>query len=170
MLADTSFSMGTHIDVLFARDATLSIDALNTRLNDTFAQLQPDLDILAATAFHSRNTGTWDLSHVPRDGSEPEYIFAEGPHGFDVSIYTNVATLGSPFRFQHLHDPDSRVARPLQNLVHYVAQNLSGNPTFIAVAGGMGDSDHVLDHVYYCLLYTSPSPRDQRGARMPSSA
>ena len=26
------------------------------------------------------------------------------------------------------------------------------------------------DWVYYCLLYTSPSPRDQRGSRMPSSA
>ena len=26
-------------------------------------------------------------------------------------------------------------------------------------------------HVYgFCLLYTSPSPRDQRGSRMPSSA
>ena len=27
-------------------------------------------------------------------------------------------------------------------------------------------------HTYYhsCLLYTSPSPRDQRGSRMPSSA
>ena len=25
-------------------------------------------------------------------------------------------------------------------------------------------------HVEYCLLYTSPSPRDQRGSRMPSSA
>ena len=24
--------------------------------------------------------------------------------------------------------------------------------------------------VNYCLLYTSPSPRDQRGSRMPSSA
>ena len=24
--------------------------------------------------------------------------------------------------------------------------------------------------VYDCLLYTSPSPRDQRGSRMPSSA
>ena len=24
--------------------------------------------------------------------------------------------------------------------------------------------------VYVCLLYTSPSPRDQRGSRMPSSA
>ena len=26
------------------------------------------------------------------------------------------------------------------------------------------------DEVYNCLLYTSPSPRDQRGSRMPSSA
>ena len=25
-------------------------------------------------------------------------------------------------------------------------------------------------HPYDCLLYTSPSPRDQRGSRMPSSA
>ena len=25
-------------------------------------------------------------------------------------------------------------------------------------------------HIYNCLLYTSPSPRDQRGSRMPSSA
>ena len=24
--------------------------------------------------------------------------------------------------------------------------------------------------IYTCLLYTSPSPRDQRGSRMPSSA
>ena len=27
-----------------------------------------------------------------------------------------------------------------------------------------------LDEVKDCLLYTSPSPRDQRGSRMPSSA
>ena len=27
-----------------------------------------------------------------------------------------------------------------------------------------------LDHSKICLLYTSPSPRDQRGSRMPSSA
>ena len=26
------------------------------------------------------------------------------------------------------------------------------------------------DYGYICLLYTSPSPRDQRGSRMPSSA
>ena len=30
--------------------------------------------------------------------------------------------------------------------------------------------DAIADHVRSCLLYTSPSPRDQRGSRMPSSA
>ena len=29
---------------------------------------------------------------------------------------------------------------------------------------------HMLQSHGYCLLYTSPSPRDQRGSRMPSSA
>ena len=27
-----------------------------------------------------------------------------------------------------------------------------------------------VQHIHICLLYTSPSPRDQRGSRMPSSA
>ena len=29
---------------------------------------------------------------------------------------------------------------------------------------------HTKEHIGTCLLYTSPSPRDQRGSRMPSSA
>ena len=32
------------------------------------------------------------------------------------------------------------------------------------------DKITVLPPDYVCLLYTSPSPRDQRGSRMPSSA
>ena len=33
------------------------------------------------------------------------------------------------------------------------------------------EEDHLLDVVHYaCLLYTSPSPRDKRQSRMPSSA
>ena len=31
-------------------------------------------------------------------------------------------------------------------------------------------NDEILGLLYVCLLYTSPSPRDQRGSRMPSSA
>ena len=35
----------------------------------------------------------------------------------------------------------------------------------------LGDSeDHAAPVLLLCLLYTSPSPRDQRGSRMPSSA
>ena len=30
--------------------------------------------------------------------------------------------------------------------------------------------DEFADETIACLLYTSPSPRDQRGSRMPSSA
>ena len=33
------------------------------------------------------------------------------------------------------------------------------------------DVDDIVGHLWMtCLLYTSPSPRDQRGSRMPSSA
>ena len=42
-----------------------------------------------------------------------------------------------------------------------------------AALGNMGEDDwrwHMYDTVKGCLLYTSPSPRDQRGSRMPSSA
>ena len=34
----------------------------------------------------------------------------------------------------------------------------------------MGVSGFIYYHENTCLLYTSPSPRDQRGSRMPSSA
>ena len=34
----------------------------------------------------------------------------------------------------------------------------------------LNNYDVGLATVYSCLLYTSPSPRDQRGSRMPSSA
>ena len=34
----------------------------------------------------------------------------------------------------------------------------------------IGNSDPHNNEYVACLLYTSPSPRDQRGSRMPSSA
>ena len=37
---------------------------------------------------------------------------------------------------------------------------------------GLDTGQYYRDHMLWsdCLLYTSPSPRDQRGSRMPSSA
>ena len=41
----------------------------------------------------------------------------------------------------------------------------------MTVGLGIWISDLIIVSLYYfCLLYTSPSPRDQRGSRMPSSA
>ena len=39
-----------------------------------------------------------------------------------------------------------------------------------AMARGQPGAEADLARAYACLLYTSPSPRDQRGSRMPSSA
>ena len=35
---------------------------------------------------------------------------------------------------------------------------------------GLPPIDNLVADIFRCLLYTSPSPRDQRGSRMPSSA
>ena len=41
----------------------------------------------------------------------------------------------------------------------------------IVVPGGLADYiAEYLTQFYYCLLYTSPSPRDRQKSRMPSSA
>ena len=53
--------------------------------------------------------------------------------------------------------------------VHYdgVSYTVSG---YAEVAALLKDKRLTVDARSVCLLYTSPSPRDQRGSRMPSSA
>ena len=46
---------------------------------------------------------------------------------------------------------------------HYEAVKVTYDPSVISY-------QDLLDLYWVCLLYTSPSPRDQRGSRMPSSA
>ena len=49
------------------------------------------------------------------------------------------------------------------------SMHLSADATS-GTAGGTGGDAQGLGVSSICLLYTSPSPRDQRGSRMPSSA
>ena len=53
--------------------------------------------------------------------------------------------------------------------VNYLPEGPKSYKPKIGVIGTGGISDFHLK-AYSCLLYTSPSPRDQRGSRMPSSA
>ena len=46
-----------------------------------------------------------------------------------------------------------------------------GSPDYEGIASVISDLEEVQEvEIKPCLLYTSPSPRDQRGSRMPSSA
>ena len=53
-------------------------------------------------------------------------------------------------------------------------KNVDGDPFFVRRAEGCRiedvDGNQMIDYVGTCLLYTSPSPRDKRQSRMPSSA
>ena len=55
-----------------------------------------------------------------------------------------------------------RIARQLRQLGDFNKGPASANVTGICPS--------TLDYTYICLLYTSPSPRDKRQSRMPSSA
>ena len=51
----------------------------------------------------------------------------------------------------------------------FVGMEIRQNTTAVRGATNQAISDQASE-LYLCLLYTSPSPRDQRGSRMPSSA
>ena len=57
---------------------------------------------------------------------------------------------------------------------YYVNQLIRGALYTVALLVFLFIVMNMLEYFYYfsktCLLYTSPSPRDQRGSRMPSSA
>ena len=59
-----------------------------------------------------------------------------------------------------------QIARLLQGLIE--KKNLSPRP-FIPINKPGGSGGEALRYLH-CLLYTSPSPRDKRQSRMPSSA
>ena len=64
----------------------------------------------------------------------------------------------------------------LASTVVFIGCKKSGDdedPNIIRIETDLEISDFIwkgLNQYYYCLLYTSPSPRDRQKSRMPSSA
>ena len=48
--------------------------------------------------------------------------------------------------------------------------NVGNSLRWLGVPASWPGDAHEFALLFHCLLYTSPSPRDQRGSRMPSSA
>ena len=66
----------------------------------------------------------------------------------------------------HIHDADFPLAR---NEVLGSASEAGVN-IIVTMTGSIKEVPLAIDYVKACLLYTSPSPRDKRQSRMPSSA
>ena len=73
----------------------------------------------------------------------------------------------APEDIDHVVRPDDAlliIESPAQTLNRTFPENAQ------LLVVGAEHSEPELVRWYHCLLYTSPSPRDQRGSRMPSSA
>ena len=74
-----------------------------------------------------------------------------------------------------LTGPDANLKARIKSLRSHIKNE---NPLLVEVVDHFCDLDKLAYKLgilnskesYTCLLYTSPSPRDQRGSRMPSSA
>ena len=90
-----------------------------------------------------------------------------------------LGTLHTPYRSTHprpatRHDGAPQIFEMRYQHSSYAAQvfEMLGASPYASQAAGpaLELSDEIHAQLYHCLLYTSPSPRDKRQSRMPSSA
>ena len=80
-----------------------------------------------------------------------------------------LSTLGNPFLVIYVSSPENLANRGEIQRMNDVLSDPRGHAQ-ADVDYAIENSKVVFVQAYACLLYTSPSPRDQRGSRMPSSA
>ena len=89
------------------------------------------------------------------------------------AIYLFLLMIPFNFTLSHDHDvcvgyfPPNKMNIPVANLLDKDQQTGLTEDEF---HDAIDRIERVYTGIFNCLLYTSPSPRDQRGSRMPSSA
>ena len=143
---------------------------------------------LPVTSLVVPGEGTWDVDPVTGEITfTPEPGFEGNPTIIDYTVDTiEGVTVGSTVEVAYAPEaaPDESLDNPAGTPVTVdplandsgdfdpttvmIIDPATGLPVTSLVVPGEGTWD--VDPVTGCLLYTSPSPRDQRGSRMPSSA
>ena len=131
---------------------------------DKFPNVRSSVD---CEIFETKMTSKFDLwcaKRVARVATENNYrlIHAHTPRTLLIGQLA-ARKLGCPLIY-HVHSPVGRDSdRGITNRLNQMMESWSLKKTdrLICVSNSLSG---------YCLLYTSPSPRDQRGSRMPSSA
>ena len=115
-------------------------------------------DAIVLDSATAANTATQPIGTGP-------FVFDKWVQGDRIEIVKNDSYWGTPAKldkatFKFISEPTAAYAAIL-------AGDLDAFPNYPAPEN-LAQLD--ADPRYSCLLYTSPSPRDQRGTRMPSSA
>ena len=91
------------------------------------------------------------------------------PYPSDESIAAGIARVSAFMRSRTLGRPPFGQGGTPPSFVSF-QPNTFPQPATPEDMGWAAADAHYCMAPYFCLLYTSPSPRDQRGSRMPSSA
>ena len=92
-------------------------------------------------------------------------IFANCKKIYKVKNYTDIIIVGAGLSGVGAACHLERKNREKSYVIFEAREELGGTWSLFKYPGIRSDSD-----MYTCLLYTSPSPRDKRQSRMPSSA
>ena len=111
--------------------------------------------VLAIAAETDWEVRQLDVKTAFPDADIEEDVFVAGPPGFETQGKNGVPLV------MKLGKSLYGLAQSSGNWFHTI------DPVLISIGFVPLKSDTC---IYICLLYTSPSPRDQRGSRMPSSA
>ena len=116
--------------------------------------------LLATTLLVGMSGGIWSSAAIAQDTSsdDPVVISEESD---DEATLDRVLVTGS-----RIKRPDLDTVFPTQ----FIDQETFEKNAFTNIADALNQIPAFGGGVSPCLLYTSPSPRDQRGTRMPSSA
>ena len=117
------------------------------------------------------------LSEVVADNSRYDFAARIEQHDLDLTPLTvdilqvNLTKLcNQACRHCHVDSSPARTEALSRDGVEQLVEILRAHPQISALDVTGGAPELHPDFDWFCLLYTSPSPRDQRGSRMPSSA
>ena len=144
------------------------IEFVNDAYTPIYRDVQIDAIVIDGQRFEAESpdvysTGTWKRADGVTAGyRESEFLQVNGYFQFADPI---VAAVNSPDVYHRSFDPN--IGTILTAFTDRDPQN-PADPWDILTNWKSAIDE--LDSLGVCLLYTSPSPRDQRGSRMPSSA
>ena len=160
----------------------LGNDPSSADLDPTTVMITDPATGLAVTSLVVPGEGTWDVDPVTGAITftpEPGFVGDPTPIAYTVEDFNGIQT-GANVVVDYIQSalPDQSLDNVIGSAVTVdpLANDIGDfDPTTVMIidpATGLAVTSLVVpgEGTWDCLLYTSPSPRDQRGSRMPSSA